>query len=168
MVQDWGWGIGPRDAMRAGWKDGVGDVQYIKESYTDPSAEMFRWWWAAVGGKIADGLKIAEKAGWTKIAMIFILSKIASKMGQRVSVLRIDDQTMKIFALGLATKMACASTKIIYLMGKILARIGKIEFTMNIRGGNLVSLTYYQGTRWRRSRKGSRTKAPAPMTAAER
>ena len=42
IENDWGkHGIGPRDAMRAGWTKDVGDVQYIIEAYKDPSQHGF-------------------------------------------------------------------------------------------------------------------------------
>ena len=58
IEQDWGdHGIGPRDAMRAGWVKDVGDVEFINNSYKDPSNYAFLWWYTTVCGKIVADMK---------------------------------------------------------------------------------------------------------------
>ena len=60
-IPTWRWGIGGRDAMRAGWTKDVGDLQYINESYRDPSEAPFSWWYASVAAQMKEKMRLAQR-----------------------------------------------------------------------------------------------------------
>ena len=62
-IADWGWGIGPRDALRAGWRKDVGDVEFLNDSYKDPSSEIFSWWYANVCAQMKETMKRIQDQG---------------------------------------------------------------------------------------------------------
>ena len=133
-------GIGGRDAMRAGWKKDVGDLEYVTKDFKDPSDAPFSWWYASVAGQMKEKMKLTERWSLGKIFVILVLSKILAKVPKIV-----DEKTLKIFACAMLAKMAISAGKISFLCGKMLARISKIEFCMNMSGGNHNSLMFYQG-----------------------
>ena len=80
IARDWGKrGIGPRDALRAGWEKDVGDVEYIIAAYKDPSKEAFGWWYATVCGKIAGHMQKKMQWCWVKIFFMCMASKMLSQ-----------------------------------------------------------------------------------------
>ena len=136
MEQDWGQGFGPRDCMRAGWEKDVGDVEYILGAYKDPSTDPFSWWYATIAAKIVAEIKNKMQGFGAKIFVMFLASKMISVVSKMVKIVPFDDFTMKIFAIGVLTKMCWTTTKIGFTAGKMFGRIAKMEYSLTAKGGN--------------------------------
>ena len=156
-ILDWGWGIGPRDAMRAGWRKDVGDLEFITDSYKDPSSEMFSWWYASVAAQMREKMKITEKWAMAKIFLVLLCSKFLSTATKIV-----DYKTLQIFGCFLLAKIAMSLTKSTSIGGKILSRMTKIEYCLNISTGNNNSLMFYQGQKLAKIEERIQDQASSP------
>ena len=74
----------------------------------------------------------------------------------------IDDKMLNIFLCFLMAKICMSTTKMTYIAGKILSRVTKIEYCLNISTGNMNSLMFYQGQKLAKIEERIQDQASSP------
>ena len=76
---------------------------------------------------------------------MFFCSKMLSVLSSMSKMASLDDVTVKIFVIGVLTKMAWSTTKIGFITQKMFGRLAKIEYSLTAKGGCTNSLQYFGG-----------------------
>ena len=132
---EWSWANG---CKKCGFTE-VDDLPYMDGSYKDPSEDAFSWWFATIIRNISEKMHTEMNMFQVKMVVVVLVAKITSKMGNKF----FDDHTIKILLLLGLGKICMLGKKITFILGKILSRVAKIEFTFAQNGGNMNALQFY-------------------------